>query len=284
MKKQLFFVSLALLMNSFVCNVKAKTVTKPIPKQIKQSKQNQPLRKLKVAKIEVSQELNFNQIMADLSYAEKNNEIDAILLMIDNYGGSVARFSALHDMVKAITKPVISLVTAAASGGYLIACASDCIISSSMSIIGSIGVYQEVASYSNTKIENPAGLRADVEVQIISAGKFKACENPHFKSNKEHKQYLQEGIDNTYKQFINMVANDRNIKLADSDKWAEGKVFTGSEALSLGLIDYVGTLFKAEDEIFNRVSKNKPECRFDKNNMEFICLGSLAQTPAVKTV
>ena len=81
-----------------------------------------------------------------------------------------------------------------------------------------------------------------------------------------------------------MVASDRNIKLADSDKWAEGKIFTGSEALRLGLIDHVGTLFKAEDEIFNRVSKNKPECKFDKNNMEFICLGSLAQTPAVKTV
>ena len=78
MKKQLFFVSLALLMNSFVCNVKAKVVKESIPKQLEQSKQNQSSRKLKVAKIEVSQELNFNQIMADLSYAEKNNEIDAI--------------------------------------------------------------------------------------------------------------------------------------------------------------------------------------------------------------
>lgn len=284
MKKQLFFVSLALLMNCFICNVKAKIVTESIPKQLEQPKKNQSSRKLKVAKIEVSEELNFNQIMADLSYAEKNNEIDAILLMIDNYGGSVARFSVLHDMVKAITKPVVSLVTAAASGGYMVACASDCIISSSMSIIGGIGVYQEVESYSNTKIENPAGLRADVEVQIISAGKFKVCKNPHFKSNKEHKQYLQEGIDNIYKQFINMVADDRNIKLADSDKWAEGKTFTGSEALKLGLIDHLGTLFKAEEEILNLVSKNKPECRFDKNNMEFICLGSLTQTPAVKTV
>ena len=210
--------------------------------------------------ISLLDDLDFKQVAQDFAAAAKNPEIAGIILLINNNGGHAGSFSVLHDMIKKITvmKPVISLIASSAcSGGYMIASAADYIIAHSCSDIGCIGVYNSITRYKNPKQKNH--IEADMEVEIFSAGEFKTYWNEYAEDlSQRERMYVQSFVDTIYKKFLDMVAKNRNLDLATYKEWAEGKIFLAEEALSLGLIDEIGTIFQAETKMLELIKLKNP--------------------------
>lgn len=220
--------------------------------------------KPKVAMILLTNDIDFKSTMFTLAEVARNKEIQGIILIIDNHGGEMGTFCAMHDLIKKISsmKPVISLITGGAlSGGYMLACASEYIISHSGSEIGNIGVICEMTKYKNPKIAG--NLKADMEVEIYSGGEFKGLFNPYKELSEQDKEYMKESIAKRYECFLDIVAHHRNISKEDAPQWAAGKVHLPHEAIALGLIDSIGTIFEAEQKMLECIATRSPETVFD---------------------
>lgn len=214
--------------------------------------------------IYINPQVDFKQVMSSLVQATKNKEIFGILLIVDCNGGDMGAFSALHDLIKKITeiKPVVSLVIGSAlSAGYLAIAATDYIVAQMLSGLGCIGVITEIQKYKEVTLKG--NLEADLDVEIIYDGEFKAIWHPYKKLSDKERKYVQEYNTKYYQIFLKIVAQDRKLSLADFAEWAEGKLFIADEALQLGLIDEIGTIFEAESKMLELIHKKNPDIRFD---------------------
>lgn len=176
----------------------------------------------------------------------KNPNNKALLIVIDSGGGAAGAAQALFTSIKELKalykKPIFVYVeNICASGAYYAACAGDVIITSPSAFLGSIGVY----------IPHPElkELINDYKIyyNVIKTGTYKAACSPFMQDSPEQIAMLQGLTDDTYKQFITDVASQRKaLKLEDETTWAQGRIFTGNQALALGLIDAIGSLTTAE--------------------------------------
>ena len=179
----------------------------------------------------------------------KNDDIRAILIRMECPGSAAGSGEALYNEIlslkKEYPKPVIVLVeNVCASGGYNIACAADYIIAPPSSLIGSIG----------TSLPNLFQLKEFInQFKIgyvpITGGRYKTTTDPFVEITPEQKAMLQSAADDSYNQFIQKVAEARKLSLNKADEWANGKIFTGHQALSLGLIDELGSSYNAIKKI-----------------------------------
>jgi protease-4 len=126
--------------------------------------------------------------------------------------------------------------TVAASGAYYVACAADTIFANPGTITGSIGVIAEWYNYGE--------LLKWVKLQdvVFKSGEFKDAGSPSRPLTDAEKAYFQKLIENLYNQFVKDVADSRKMKVEDVRKLADGRVFTGQEAKTSGLVDELGTL------------------------------------------
>ena len=214
--------------------------------------------------IYINPDVDFKQVMSALVLAAKNKEIHGILLVIDNSGGSSSLFSALHDLIKRITliKPVVALVVGGAfSGGYMIASAANYIIASSCAGIGSIGAVMELQKLKDAKIMGDVEAKMDIE--LIQAGEYKTITHAYKELSDHQRDYLQKAMNKLYKQFVHMVAVNRTLNEETYLEWADAKFFLAPEALELGLVDEIGTMFEAESKMIELISKKSPDSTFD---------------------
>lgn len=169
----------------------------------------------------------------------ETDSIKAVVVRINSPGGSVATSQEIYEELKGLgeTMPVVaSMGTVAASGGYYVACAASAIYANPGTVTGSIGVIAQFASYEQL-------LKwAKVEVEVIKSGEFKDLGSPLRKMPEAEKAYLQTLIDSVHSQFKDTVAERRNLSLEKVASLSDGKIFTGSRAKELGLIDRIGTL------------------------------------------
>ncbi|HWP41724.1 MAG TPA: signal peptide peptidase SppA [Blastocatellia bacterium] len=173
-------------------------------------------------------------------YAD-DDRVRAILLRIDSPGGGVAASQEIHDQVKWLRnekkkKVVVSMGSVAASGGYYIACAADHIVANPGSITGSIGVIAEYVNYGNL-------LKwAQLDTEVIKSGEFKDTGSPTRDLTPKEREYLQGIINQLYDQFVNAVVEGRGDRLTRERvlQLADGRVYTGEEALKEKLIDELG--------------------------------------------
>ncbi len=167
-----------------------------------------------------------------------NDRVKAILLHINSPGGGVAASQAVYEAVRSARarKPVVALLgPVAASGGYYIAAAADTILAYQGTLTGSIGV---IASYLNTEeLFRKVGLG----VTVIKSGKFKDVGSSHREMTDDEKLYLGGLLDNVYVQFLKAVSDGRGMPLEEVEELAEGRLYSGEEALALGLVDRIGT-------------------------------------------
>ncbi len=175
----------------------------------------------------------------------KDKEIKAILVKIECPGGAAgsaqAIFNEIQQLKKEYPKPIISLVeNVCASGGYYVACATDQIITPGTAIIGSIGTsfpylfkLKELCDY------------LKIHVESAKAGSYKDMTNPFVDATPQDRVLLQALLDDSYQQFTQDVAAARKLSIATLGTWADGKIFTGRQALELGLIDIVGSAHTA---------------------------------------
>lgn len=173
----------------------------------------------------------------------KNINIKSVVVHINSPGGAVAPsqeiYSALLRLKKAGKPVVASMSSVAASGGYYIAIASDSIVANAGTITGSIGVILSFPIYN--KLADKIG----VKMEVIKSGKLKDVGNPFRELNTEERAYLQSSIDDTYDQFVGAVAEQRGLSIDSTRKLADGRIYTGRQAKSVGLIDVIGTYHDA---------------------------------------
>jgi protease-4 len=178
-------------------------------------------------------------VVKELKRYAKDGSIKAIILHINTPGGGAAASQEIHDEVKRIRtekkKPIIaSIETLGASGGYYVAVGADKIYANPASIVGSIGVISQWYNY--------AELLHWIKMKDVTfkAGELKDAGNPAREMTSAEKTYIQSIINDMHAQFINAVAEGRNMKADDIKSLADGRVWTGEQALSLKMIDKLG--------------------------------------------
>jgi protease-4 len=172
-------------------------------------------------------------------YAE-DASIKAIVLRIDSPGGGVVAsqeiFNAVKNAKKEGKKVVASMGSVAASGGYYVAAAADKIVANPGTLTGSIGVKMEFASVE--KLLEKIGVKG----MVVKAGEYKDIGSPFRDMTEPEKKLLQGVIDDVHSQFIEAVAEGRGLPATDVKAIADGRIFTGRQALSLKLVDQMGDL------------------------------------------
>lgn len=175
-------------------------------------------------------------------YAE-NSMVRAIVMRINSPGGAIAPSQEIYEAIRSVRassgKPIVaSLDSVAASGGFYIASACDQIVANPGSITGSIGV---ILQWMETKdlIE-----WAKIKPQTITAGAMKDVGSPYRDMTDAERAYLQSVVAQLHSQFIRAVAAGRKGKMTEADvtSIADGRIFTGEQALSLKLVDSLGNL------------------------------------------
>ena len=162
--------------------------------------------------------------------------IRAIIIHINSPGGGAAASEEIYREVKRIRdekhkRIVASIETVGASGAYYVASATDKIYSNEASIVGSIGVIAEWLNYQDLL------QWAKLKAIVFKSGEFKDTGSPVRELTPQEKQYFQALLDNMHQQFIHNVAEGRRQLEADIRNIADGKVWTGQQALGLKLID-----------------------------------------------
>jgi protease-4 len=178
-------------------------------------------------------------------YAD-DSRVKAILVRMDTPGGGVAASQEIADQVKWLRSEkgktvVISMGSVGASGGYYIACAADKIYANPGTITGSIGVIAEWVNYGNL-------LKwAQMQPEVIKSGEFKDVGSPTREVTPREREYLQGLINQMYEQFVGAVADGRKDAGLTRDQikqLADGRVYTGEQALREKLIDGLGNYDK----------------------------------------
>jgi protease IV len=178
-------------------------------------------------------------VVQQLKKFEDDDSIKAIILHVNSPGGGVAASEEIYREVKRIRddkkKPIVaSIETVGASGAYYVSSAANKIYADKGSIVGSIGVIAEWVNYGDL-------LRwAKLKDITMKAGEFKDTGSPTREMTPAEQAYLQSLIDNMHTQFIQAVAEGRKEKFEQIKAIANGKVWTGEQALGLKLIDQIG--------------------------------------------
>ncbi len=197
--------------------------------------------KTKVALIPIKGAISSSETyIKNLKKYFEDKEIKAIVLQVECPGGVSGSsqdifYEILHLKNKHNKKVIAFVENMAASGGYYILCATDWSIATPSAFIGSIG------SYIGFPLFKKLAEQYNVRYEIIKSGEYKTAGNPLADLTEQQKQMLQKLSDSVYEQFINDVATQRKALPKNAKEWADGKVFTGEQALKLGLIDEIGS-------------------------------------------
>lgn len=181
-----------------------------------------------------------NVVVDHLRQAEADPEVKAVVLRVDSPGGSVVASNEIHQQMLAMSKPVIvSMGELAASGGYYVSAPAEEIFANPGTLTGSIGVISQFIHISELLEEY------GVKVTTIKSGEYKD-EGSLFRSMTEEEiATWQAIIDEAYEGFVQIVADGRGLAVDQVKPLADGRVYTGQQALELGLVDQLGNLPEA---------------------------------------
>jgi protease-4 len=197
--------------------------------------------------------LNINGFIGDSTHYikcidefSKNPDIKALLLRVNSPGGYSGSSQVVFNELKKFKKdkPIIAFIeNTGASGAYYIAMAANSIIASPISLVGSIGVFME--------LPNVKELLASwkINYRYVQSGTYKTTGSMVKDVKPEELAYLQELSDDQYRQFVKDVAESRKLDAKNHKLWADGKAFTGNQALKLKLVDKLGSFSDALDEV-----------------------------------
>jgi protease IV len=176
---------------------------------------------------------------------KKDTRVKAVVLRVDSPGGVVGPSQVISAQVRELAKVkkvVVSMGSVAASGGYYISAPATKIFANPGTITGSIGVLM--------KFSNLEGLMGKVGMKAytIKSGQFKDVGSPSRTMTAKERAMLQSVIDSTHHQFVRAVAEGRKLPESEVAAIADGRIFSGEQALALKLVDKLGTLQDAIEE------------------------------------
>ena len=167
----------------------------------------------------------------------KDKSIKALVLRINSPGGAVAPSQEMYNEISKVAKkkPVVaSMGTLAASGGYYIAVACNKIMADPGTLTGSIGVIMMFDNFE--KLMDKIGMKS----LVFKSGQFKDTGSPFREVTEDDKKLIHGIIDSIYTQFITDVAKGRQMDIEEVRKLADGRIYTGQQALDLKLVDELG--------------------------------------------
>ena len=181
-----------------------------------------------------------DRIARAIRKARKDDKVKAIVFRVNSGGGSALASEIIHREVKlaAEVKPVVaSLGDVAASGGYYIVCPADTIVASETTITGSIGVFgllPNLQELMNDKIGITTG--------VVKTSKYADIMSPTRPLTADERKMIQSFMDDVYTTFVNNVAEGRSMTYEEVDAIGGGRVWSGVNAMEIGLIDLYGGL------------------------------------------
>lgn len=182
-------------------------------------------------------------IASVLRQAAKDHRLRAVVIRLNSPGGTAAAAQEIGAAVEYLrgtgVKVVASLGDAAASGAYWIASCADGIVANPGTITGSIGVIVELVN-----LEGLYG-KLGIDTETFKSGPHKDMGSPGRPVTPEERAIFQSMVDDIYSQFVDVVAAGRRKDRAEVLKLADGRVFTGRQALELGLVDRLGGFWDA---------------------------------------
>src|SRR4030095_3487849 len=194
----------------------------------------------KIAVVEINDVIvTSERPVEQLKKFREDKSIKAIILRINSPGGGVAASQEIYEEVKRTRDSgklvVVSMGSIAASGGYYISMGANLIVANPGSLTGSIGV---IMQFMNLK---EMAEKLGIKSTTIKSGELKDSGNPFRDVNSKDTAYFQEVVNNTFGQFIDVVARERKMDKDKLMQYANGRVFTGLQAKEYGLIDSLGT-------------------------------------------
>lgn len=222
----------------------------------------------------LSQDLSSQNVLKSLKRARLDNSVKGVLLKINTPGGTVAMSQNIYQEIIRLRKikPIIVLMEdVAASGGYYIACASDRIVAQEGTLTGSIGVIMQTMD-AHKLIVDKLGLKPNV----IKSGAFKDAGSSTREMTQQERFLFQNIVNDSYNQFLIAIENGR-VKRNDNYstpkqtltkenlyKYADGRIFTGRQALNLGFVDMLGDIDIA---IFELIKMSGEKFKTDLSRM-----------------
>ncbi len=199
----------------------------------------------KVGVIEITGVITASRLINErITLFKEDESIKAVVLRIDSPGGGVGPSQEIYQEVKKLAevKPVVvSMGSVAASGGYYIAAPAAKILANPGTITGSIGVIMEF-----TNIQDLLDM-IGLSNQVVKSGEHKDMGSPLRPMTEADRKILQSMIDDVHSQFIKAVADGRRLELDKVRTLADGRIYTGRQAMAAGLVDQLGNLQDAVD-------------------------------------
>ncbi len=172
-----------------------------------------------------------------LEQAANDPDVKAVVVRVNSPGGSVVASDDIYHALLEFEKPVVVWMgEMAASGGYYIACGGDYVFAHPNTLTGSIGVISQFINVEELLDE------VGVDVVVITSGPHKDIGSLFREMTEEEQALWGAIIDETYEGFVEIVAQARGLPLEDVRELANGSIYTGRQALEVGLVDGVGTL------------------------------------------
>ncbi|MDG2106147.1 MAG: signal peptide peptidase SppA [Gammaproteobacteria bacterium] len=195
--------------------------------------------------------VNVQNIIPHIEKAINNNSCLGIILKINSPGGSATQSKIIFDEInkfkKINDKKIYTVIEdVGASGGYYIAASGDMIFANASSIVGSIGV--RLDSFNVSSLMEKLG----IESQVISSGKDKTILDPFNRLTEKHRLHLKTLLASIHDQFISDIQKSRSGKIDQSNVFT-GLFWTGTEALKIGLIDEIASIYDVNGKYFDNI-------------------------------
>ena len=172
---------------------------------------------------------------------KRDDAVKAVVLRVNSPGGSALTSDKILEEIRLLKsegkKVIVSMGDLAASGGYYISVEGDKIFAEKSTLTGSIGVFSMFPNFSRLTTE-----KMSVYFDSIRTSKFAGSFDPFLPRTQEEKIIMQEMTDEFYETFLGIVADGRNMSRDEVHEVAQGRIWTGSKAKELGLVDELGTL------------------------------------------
>ena len=219
----------------------------------------------------IQSDSNNEFVIDQLKAAGEDPSTRGVILEVNSPGGSVYVSEKIAKEIKALKEkeiPVYSVMEEmAASGGYYVSAPTDRIYASNETLTGSIGVIMQM--YSLEGLFDKYGIKE----QNITSGKMKDAGSQGRDLTEEEKKYFQDLVNSAYKRFVKIVSEGRNMSEDKVKKIADGRVYDGEQALKNGLVDKIGDLDMAIDDMTEENGLSDPvvlsESNFQKSFMSF---------------
>lgn len=186
-------------------------------------------------------EIGGDKISRELRKLRMDDNVKAVVLRINSGGGSALASDIIWrevELTKSVKPIVVSMGDYAASGGYYIAAAADSIFAEANTLTGSIGVFGLIPNFKGL-LNNKLG----IHIQNVNTGKYSSLMgDPDNALTAEETSIIQLQVNEVYATFMDRVAKGRNMTIAQVDSIGQGRVWSGAQALELGLVDRIGDL------------------------------------------